>query len=182
MYYSRLFPYELLGQWLSYQDSKLLKNREFSFTLEPTPGEEIYIRYQSFATAEELQKAIQRRQPHKIDIGAVFNHPPKDKQAYQDFTTVQRELVFDIDLTDYDVIRRCGCTGANICGKCWKYMIMSIRVMDVGLRDDFGFQHIAWFYSGRRGVHAWICDESARLLSNEARSAVANYFEVRQII
>ena len=58
---------------------------------------------------------------------------------------------------------------------------MAVKVMDEGLREDFGFEKIAWFYSGRRGVHAWVCDESARKLSNEARSAVANYFEVRLI-
>lgn len=94
------------------------------------------------------------------------------------FQPSQRELVFDIDLTDYDGVRKCGCSGANICGICWKMMNMAIKVMDVGLRDDFGFEHICWFYSGRRGVHCWVCDESARTLSDSGRSAVANYFEV----
>ena len=50
--------------------------------------------------------------------------------------------------------------------------------MDTGLRSDFGFKDIAWFYSGRRGVHCWVCDDEARKLSNEARSAVAGYFEL----
>ena len=58
-------------------------------------------------------------------------------------------------------------------------MAAALKVLDQGLREDFGFQHIAWFYSGRRGIHAWVCDEEARNLSDEARSAVANYFEVR---
>ena len=58
-------------------------------------------------------------------------------------------------------------------------MGMALKVMDQGLREDFGFRNIAWFYSGRRGIHAWVCDESARGLSDAGRSAVASYFEVR---
>lgn len=182
MYYSRLFPFDFMHQWLAYdplgKNPHTFSRREFSFTLEPFPGEEIYIRYQSFNSEQELKDAIMKRQPHKIDLGAVFNHAPKDKTAVHNFSTVQRELVFDIDLTDYDDIRNCGCSGAKICNKCWTFMTMAVKVMDQGLKDDFGFDHIAWFYSGRRGVHAWVCDEAARSLTNEARSAVANYFEV----
>ena len=182
MYYARLFPVDMLHEWLAYDPLKkhprTFRQREFSFTIEPMPGEEIYIRYQSFSGEKELKEAIGKRQPRKIDIGAVFSSPPKDKNTVSNFTTEQRELVFDIDLTDYDDIRNCGCSGAKICTKCWTFMNMACKVLDEGLREDFGFEQVGWFYSGRRGVHAWVCDESARMLSNDARSAVANYFEV----
>ncbi len=208
-YYSRLFPFSLLSQWLSYstsalqQDSpsttttatanngKLFSHREFSFTIEPVPGDEIYIRYQSFKSQQEFTNAVLKRQPRKIDIGAIFTHPPKDHHTIQSsnsnsasssgakFQPQQRELVFDIDLTDYDEVRKCGCAEANICNICWKMMGMAVKVMDEGLREDFGFRNICWFYSGRRGVHCWVCDESARTLSDAGRSAVASYFEVR---
>ena len=184
MYYSRLFPFSMLHSWLSYcngssNKNNIFKNREFSFTLQ-IDGEEIYIRHQSFADQTELAAAILKRRPVKIDIGAVYQAPPSDKHAIQTGQNApdQRELVFDIDLTDYDGIRQCGCSGAQICHKCWEFMKVAVKVMDKGLREDFGFQHIAWFYSGRRGVHAWVCDEAARALTDEGRSAVAHYFEV----
>ena len=184
MYYARLFPFELLHSWLAYdpcqQHGWIFSQREFSMTIEPTPGEEIYLRYQSFKDQQELTNAILKRRPTKIDLGAVFSHPPKDHKTLQKgkLVPVQRELVFDIDLTDYDDIRHCGCSGAKICPKCWTFMTMAVEVLEEGLRADFGFDHVAWFYSGRRGVHAWVCDETARTLTNEARNAVATYFEV----
>ena len=178
MYYSRLFPFHLLYTWLNYDN--LFPRREISYTL-LNDGEEIYLRYNCFSTEEALKESILSRKPIKIDIGAVFERPPKDKKAISDGTlrTEQRELVFDIDLSDYDDVRRCGCIGATICIKCWKLMSMAMKVMDQGLREDFALQHICWFYSGRRGVHAWVCDQEARNLTNEARSAIASYFEVR---
>ena len=180
MYYSRLFPFSMVHSWLSYGSPKTFSHREFSFTIRSPDDEEIYIRYQSFSDQNQLEQAICKRRPDKIDIGAVFSHPPKDlKTIAKKPQPVSRELVFDIDLTDYDEIRKCGCTGAKICNICWGYMKMAVKVMDQGLKQDFGFQNVAWIYSGRRGIHAWVCDPIARDLTDQGRSAVAKYFEVR---
>jgi len=65
--------------------------------------DDIYIRYQCFRDGKEMKAAIQKRQPHKIDIGAIFSAPPKEHTTINPelFKTVERELVFDIDMTDY---------------------------------------------------------------------------------
>lgn len=82
-------------------------------------------------------------------------------------------------MTDYDDIRTC-CTGASICHRCWAFITMAVKVIDVALRDDFGFRHILWVYSGRRGIHAWVCDKKARELTDAMRKAITGYMELQR--
>lgn len=127
-----------------------------------------------------LRKDIIRLNPSRFEIGPVYTANPRDRKVLvrsTAFRPLSKELVFDIDLTDYDEIRTC-CNKANICHKCWSFMTMAIKVVDVALRQDFGFEHIMWVYSGRRGAHAWISDKRARLLDDSRRKAITGYLEV----
>lgn len=152
-----------------------LRRREFSFTLENGT----YIRYKTFQNDQEFRNAMLKQLPSKVDIGAVFSISPADKGKVNpnEFIAEQRELVFDIDLTDYDDTRTC-CREASTCSRCWSFMIAAVKVLNYALREDFGFKHILWVYSGRRGVHCWVADDKARVLTNEARTSIVHYLSL----
>ena len=175
-------------------DAGFFAKREFCFTLDG----DIFVRYQSFKVSfpiatpsflhltlepllqngGDMREAIKNRCPSKIDIGPVYTFNPQDRHKFgAGFQPVERELVFDIDLTDYDDVRTCGKEG-HICNRCWPLMAVAIQIIDRGLREDFGFKHILWVYSGRRGIHCWVCDPSARKLTDEQRASIANYFAI----
>ncbi|XP_078442244.1 DNA primase POLA3 [Wolffia australiana] len=184
VFYGKLFPFGDIFKWMSYGndgkhpacDQSFFGRREFSFSL----SNDVYVRFQSFSNETEMENAIKEKCPFKIDLGAVYSVDPSRRQAYSGnnvFVPVERELVFDIDISDYDDVRYC-CSGADVCSDCWPLMTAAIRVIDTALRDDFGFNHILWVFSGRRGVHCWVCDARARRLTDEQRSAVAEYLRV----
>jgi DNA primase catalytic subunit len=67
---------------------------------------------------------------------------PKDKKTIRasNFAPALRELVFDIDMTDYDEVRTC-CSDKSICKRCWGFMASACDVLDHVLRGTLVLPH-----------------------------------------
>ena len=104
---------------------------------------------------------------------------PRDKKTVRPgaFNPVVRELVFDIDMTDYDPIRTC-CSGADICKRCWAFISAAVQVIHAAIKTQFGYEHLLWVYSGRRGIHLWISDKEAMALTDDQRKAIVGWMTV----
>jgi DNA primase small subunit len=132
MYYQKYFPVNEIAIWLGVNNESkfLFSHREFSFTL----PNEAYLRFKSFDDAEGLRRELARLNPIKIDIGAAYNIKPKEKKSVSSgaFVPLERDLVFDIDMDDYDEIRTC-CKAAAVCEKCWSFIAVAIQIIDRAL-------------------------------------------------
>ena len=80
-------------------------------------------------------------------------------------------------MTDYDEIRTC-CSDAAICSRCWVFIALAVRVLDNAIRTQFGYKHLLWVYSGRRGIHLWISDKEAIELTDDERKAMVGWLTV----
>lgn len=126
--------------------SKLFTHREFAFTL----AGDVYLRYQSFNNVDEFKVSIARHIPSRFEIGPQYSArvcschwyshgwhriQPKDRKTLASgaLQPQRRELVFDIDMTDYDEIRTC-CTDKTICKRCWGFIAAAVKVLDHSLR------------------------------------------------
>jgi DNA primase small subunit len=128
----------------------------------------------------------------------VVHSQPRDRKTIPQHALRPelRELVFDIDMTDYDEIRTC-CSGGAICRRCWGFIAAAVKVLEKALRgksslpdnlnipylslcitESFGFKHLLWVYSGRRGIHCWISDRHALAFTDDQRRALVTFLEV----
>ncbi|KAK4530545.1 hypothetical protein CCYA_CCYA04G1402 [Cyanidiococcus yangmingshanensis] len=194
-YYSEWFPAPMIERWLAdHVDSdgrSSLHFREFSFTLEDSDGSERFIRYLSYEDAATFAAELVRMTPLRYDIGAVYDANPRDRhRRLNKLEPMERELVFDVDLDVYEPVIALGHDTDNLkaaiaqdplraCTENWLFIEAAVAVLERALREDFGFQHILWVFSGRRGIHAWVCDPRARRLSDEARAAIVEYLQYR---
>ncbi|TEB37500.1 prim-pol domain-containing protein [Coprinellus micaceus] len=174
-FYRRLYPFKSVYGWLNHDHmpTRQWTHREFAFTL----AGDVYVRYKSYNNADELKADVCKLNPSRFEIGPVYSARPRDKKTVRQLTPLQRELVFDIDMTDYDPIRTC-CSEANICKKCWKWISAAVKVLDESVREHYGYEQLLWVYSGRRGIHLWISDPEALDLTDAQRKAVVGWMNV----
>lgn len=169
-YYMESYPFKLLHSLYN-----ITSHRELTFRLNNT----IFLRNQIFKNFSDFESAILEIVPSQLDIGSSFTFPATKKNIMEDsriFKTYERELVFDVDVTDYD--RNCGCRGTkNMCNECFKLAKAAMEHLNRVLRHNFGYKRLLFVYSGGKGMHCWVFDERARKLPAEGRRAILNFLK-----
>lgn len=176
-YYQQMFPFKVIFNWLNHspKPSRDIINREFAMAFRSGA----YKRYNSFTSVQEFKAAIERANPDRFEIGATYNKAPRERDSIlkTEMKPLEKELVFDIDMDDYDTYRTC-CSGAQVCDKCWKFITLAMLVVNTTLTEDFGYEDFIWVFSGRRGAHCWVSDKRARILNDLQRRNVLDYVNV----
>lgn len=179
-YYTNLFPFKPVFQWLNHQSeinniTNDIVNRELAMSFKSGA----YKRYVSVNSLSNFKETIISYNPVRFEIGAIYDKPPRDREILlkNELNPLYKELIFDIDMDDYDSFRTC-CKGAAVCDKCWKFITIAMKIINIALENDFGFKNYIWIFSGRRGAHCWISDQRAMQLNYLERKNILDYLNV----
>ncbi|UJG41984.1 MAG: DNA primase catalytic subunit PriS [Candidatus Heimdallarchaeum aukensis] len=170
-YYENHFDIDSIMPYIGLSD---FRNREFGFVIEES-NRERFIRNISFGTSTTLKEYMVSNNVKHAYIGAVYDKPPSNRNPIGKIKWVRRELIFDLDIDEYDEVRTCGCKGDEYCIDCWSLIQDAVIFIEKTMREDFGMQQIKWIYSGRRGVHGWILDRETQFYDQQVRIAILNY-------
>ena len=160
-YYRTCYPFEKVFEMIPIDE-----RREISFTL----ANSTYVRYNSFPSYKDLALRMEKLCPIRFDIGAVYQEPPTKGSTNK---PLMKELVFDVDLTDYE--RKC-CSSKTVCNSCFVIIKAGMKILDFSLRTEFGFEKVNFFFSGGRGLHCWVGDREALVLDDYKRRSICSYF------
>ena len=153
---------------------KNFERREFGFEL-IMDDEERFTRNISFKTPSNLVEYLSTVAPKSAYVGAIYDPPPQPSVSITKLRWLGRELVFDLDLTDYDDVRTCGKGKEHVCPRCWRIAQDAILFVIETLEEDFGFEKIVCLFSGRRGFHVWVLDDIAKEFDEITREAIVSY-------
>ena len=118
----------------------------------------------TLASATDLRRVLADQQTLRVDVGPWLLS--KDK------IPIDKELVFDIDATDFDAIRTC-CEGKAVCDVCWSFVQSAAEQLQAFISARFGCTvRTMWVVSGGRGVHCWVKPVRPMRMDNAARAAI----------
>lgn len=152
------WPLPLLVTLCTFGGAVPLADRELAFQL----MDGTFVRHVAYADAAQLRALVAtgKRAVAAMHIGTAATHGRVPGTAVA--RCALRELVFDIDASEYDGdarVRTCACAGTkNVCWQCWLHMELAAAVIDDALTVRMGVPraHVLWVWSGGRGLHVWV--------------------------
>ena len=55
---------------------------------------------------------------------------------------------------------------------------MAAKILYRTMEEDFGYKDMLFVFSGRRGMHLWVCDERARNMADSLRKSIMEYLHL----
>lgn len=175
----------VLARLLTCNGKYLLSQCEFSPRWEMKGGKTAMARCHTFETVEQLVEYCQEKVPDTLQFGGIvptFALVDNDKEAGMskmkrnrdmctDVATGYGPIVLDFDMNDYDREGICGCLKQKkVCNKCFRILGQStLDIVHFLLEQVFGFTDIFDVFSGKRGIHIWICCDRAVEMTKDER-------------
>jgi|WetSurMetagenome_2_1015567.scaffolds.fasta_scaffold08375_3 DNA primase catalytic subunit len=93
----------------------------------------------------------------------------------------KKELVFDIDITDYT--RFCPCKDLKrLCSSCWFHIEGSYLILKYILTQQMGYseKELLWVFSGSKGIHCFVNSKRALSLSAPERLVLKQVMTIQK--
>jgi len=166
-YVHNLLPAPLLWRMLHF-DGEQHFYRELGFSGKRSNGESYYWRDKenTIVDQESFYSALRQRLPLQLHFDVLSHSREKDRRALRE----EREIVMDIDLTDFVRYCRCG-EEKRACPVCWLHVEGASFILHHLLTRRYGVEerHLLWVFSGMKGFHCVVNDRRLTRLANEQR-------------
>ncbi len=163
----------------------------------------VYIRHLCFPSMSKLYNYIlnEKTPLHLYYSSAYYDDPSNDKMELKGW--LGSDLMFDIDADRYSGCDKIYtiCIGSNkiyegktecpgneepihypiITSKCIERAFYDVVKLYIILREEFGFKDIRVYFSGNKGFHIKVCDESVLDLTRDERREIASYILLENI-
>lgn len=150
---------------------KEVNKREFGFG---SFSKKIVIRHRAFQDLKNLTEYLKREAPAHINHSIAYYHFPDAE--INDKGWIGSDLIFDIDVADLNL--ECAKKhGDWLCENCFDSLKNEAQKLTEVLRDDFGFgmNEMTVNFSGSRGYHVRISNDSVLDLNEDSRKQIVKY-------
>ena len=173
------FAKELFVEYYSKVDAELIappniERREFGFG---DFEKKISYRHFSFANPGELRSYMVENSPPFVSYSSAEYEKPSARPM-ENKIWKGSELIFDLDATDMHLKCQEEHGRSWVCGNCLDSIKNeTIRLVEDFLLPDFGFpmSEISMNFSGNRGYHVHVADQSVFGLDSKARRSISEY-------
>jgi len=133
------------------------------------PGETM-VRHRSLLDMGELSDFLARERPKHVYFSAGrYESPAASTMADKDWRS--SDLIFDLDADHLPSVTLGEDSYAQMLAKCKDALFRLLDFLD----DDFGFEEMTVVFSGGRGYHVHVRDETVQGLDSDARREIVDY-------